>query len=180
MTLVTILISNAESHCDWCYCSLAVARSYVLTLCVLCNNTECVCWAFDVASLFPSLCVPLYTSQPNIYLWYCSFSRFFLRARSHVPSYALYNNVLPKRFLCARVFVCAWVCVYMPVLCPCFFCRCVCECLCVSVFTESGELEFLSCDDFFECSLHSLVFAEIVRCVVCCCCLLLLATRAAS
>lgn len=42
MTLVTILISNAESHSDWCYCSHSV-----------CMFGFSVCFA-----LFPSLCAP--------------------------------------------------------------------------------------------------------------------------
>ena len=98
MTLVTILISNAESHSDWCYCSHSV-----------CMFGFSVCFA-----LFPSLCAPRFVCCTQlVYVWNTQFFfDSFLRARSHVPLYALYN-VLPC-FICEseRVFEWAerWVC----------------------------------------------------------------------
>lgn len=102
-------------------------------------------------------------------MWYCSFSRFFLRARSHVPLYALYN-VLPKRFYMDWVRACVCVCVWVVVQCGC----CIYIYILLACERASGELvnSFRAAMTFSNAHFIRFVYAEIVRCVVlllCCC-----------
>lgn len=182
MTLVTILISNAESYSDWCYCSHSVLVCYVCSGVLLALRFSrvslqfCVYFALACSISVPSNSFPLcvyYAPRCSVCIrfcmWYCSLYfwyffflfRFFLRARSHVSFIRLIQRVTTYFYTYNR-------CVY------------VWDCLCVweieSAQSGSGETERererkkrvseLVCWAplwIFRCSFHSLVFAEIVQ-----------------
>lgn len=107
-------------------------------------HTPCVWFGFPSFVLCPSLCAPrLYGCVWCVILFFFSLSfQFFLRARSHVPLIRLIQHVTA--------------------LSVCF---CVCENEPNWVGSERRERAWIVLLWLFRCSLHSLVFAEIVWCV---------------
>lgn len=166
MTLVTILISNAESHSDWCYClrfsvynsirsyRWQLFRFYALTVlsshCVWTQNTHCTLDVYlDITFIFFFLF--------SFRFYFCRW--FFLRARS---PHVMFNTPNTTCYRCPPFNVFVLVVPFLYV----FICVFVCEMFCSVRFTVHSELDFSLSDDFFHWMFisHSLMFARIGRC----------------